>query len=84
MKISMVFLLVSAIATTGCSFKQANAGHEVVLIEKPWVFGHGGVDPEPVRAGMTITAVTTAVLGSDSALPRKSSNQPLPGARATV
>jgi regulator of protease activity HflC (stomatin/prohibitin superfamily) len=45
--------------TTGCSFKEANAGHEVVLIEKPWIFGHGGVDPTPVRAGMTITAITT-------------------------
>jgi len=58
-KIFMVFSLVIAVATTGCSFKEANAGHEVVLIEKPWIFGHGGVDPEPVRAGMTITAVTT-------------------------
>jgi len=56
---SMVALVIASLAATGCSFKEANAGHEVVLIEKPWIFGHGGVDPEPVKAGRTITAVTT-------------------------
>lgn len=59
MKILPLVLLPIVLVTTGCSFKEANAGHEVVLIEKPWIFGHGGVDPTPVRAGMTITAVTT-------------------------
>ncbi len=32
-------LLPVVLATTGCSFKEANAGHEVVLIEKPWILG---------------------------------------------
>ena len=59
MNILILVPLIVALVTTGCSFKEANAGHEVVLIEKPWIFGHGGVDPEPVRAGMSITAVTT-------------------------
>jgi len=44
---------------TGCASYAPNAGHEVVLIEKPLIFGHGGVDTEPVRTGRTFTAFTT-------------------------
>ena len=36
-----------------------DAGHEVVLIKKPLLFGHGGVDPEPVKAGRTFTVWST-------------------------
>jgi hypothetical protein len=36
-----------------------DAGHEIVLVEKPIIFGHGGIDPEPVKTGLTIAAVTT-------------------------
>ena len=42
-----------------CSTVAPNAGHEVVLVEKPLIFGHGGVDPEPVKTGRTFVAVTT-------------------------
>src|SRR6202140_4955370 len=52
-------IMLIAVGLVGCSVYSPDAGHEVVLIEKPWIFGHGGVDPVPVRAGMTITAVTT-------------------------
>src|SRR6202140_3535362 len=52
-------IMLIAVGLVGCSVYSPDAGHEVVLIEKPWIFGHGGVDPEAVRAGMTITAVTT-------------------------
>lgn len=44
---------------SGCRMASPDAGHEVVLIDKPWVFGHGGVESDPVRAGLTITAITT-------------------------
>ena len=44
----------------GCSTQSPGAGHEVVLIEKPWFFGHGGVNPEPVRTGLTFSAITTS------------------------
>lgn len=37
-----------------------DAGHEFVLIEKPLLFGHGGVDDTPVKTGRTYTAVTTS------------------------
>jgi regulator of protease activity HflC (stomatin/prohibitin superfamily) len=44
---------------TGCRVHSPDAGHEVVLVRKPMFFGHGGVVPEPVRTGLTYTAVTT-------------------------
>jgi hypothetical protein len=31
---------------------------ESQLMEKPWIFGHGGVDSDPGQAG-TIAAITT-------------------------
>src|SRR4051794_677708 len=43
----------------GCSVYSPNAGHEIVLIEKPWFFGHGGVNSEPVKTGRTYAAVST-------------------------
>src|SRR5580700_3992919 len=43
----------------GCKSIAPDAGHEVVLVEKPMLFGHGGIDPEPVRAGRTFVAATT-------------------------
>ena len=36
-----------------------DAGQEVVLVEKPIIFGHGGVVPEPVKAGRQYTWFTT-------------------------
>jgi uncharacterized membrane protein YqiK len=36
-----------------------DAGHEAVLIHKPIIFGHGGVDPEPVRTGRSYVWFTT-------------------------
>jgi len=57
MKLPSVLALMFALA--GCSSYGPDAGHEVVLIEKPWVFGHGGVVNEPVQTGLTFTAWTT-------------------------
>lgn len=44
---------------SGCSVYAPDAGHEVVLIKKPWFFGHGGVEDEPVKPGRTWAAFTT-------------------------
>ena len=52
----MVLLLCVQVA---CSSYTPDAGHEVVLNEKPIIFGHGGVDPQPVKAGRTFAALTT-------------------------
>src|SRR5207253_223216 len=36
-----------------------DAGHEIVLVKKPWFFGYGGIEPSPVTAGATFGAITT-------------------------
>ena len=38
---------------------QVDGGQEVVLIKKPWFFGHGGVDEIPVKPGLTWIALST-------------------------
>lgn len=52
-------MLASAVLLSGCSNYSPDAGHEIVLVKKPWVFGHGGVDPVPVQTGRTFAAITT-------------------------
>ena len=64
MKFTRLLLTLMVVVTTmftmsGCSSYAPNAGHEVVLIEKPLIFGHGGIDPEPVKTGRTFCASTT-------------------------
>ena len=54
-----VFLLAALLALSGCSTYSPDAGHEVVLIMKPWFFGHGGIVEDPVKTGRTFTAITT-------------------------
>jgi regulator of protease activity HflC (stomatin/prohibitin superfamily) len=43
----------------GCKSYGPDAGHEVVLIKKPWIFGRGGIVDVPVKTGRTFTAITT-------------------------
>jgi regulator of protease activity HflC (stomatin/prohibitin superfamily) len=57
MKILVVTLC--AFVLTACSRVTADAGEQRVLIEKPWFFGHGGVDPEPVTTGGIWVAAST-------------------------
>ena len=47
------------LTVAGCSSYAPDAGHEVVLIQKPWFFGHGGVVDDPVTTGRVWTAITT-------------------------
>lgn len=49
-----LYLLIALIACTvfsSCYWVAPGAGEESVLIHKPWFFGHGGVDKEPVTTG---------------------------------
>ena len=57
--ILIAFVAVLAVSLMGCKSVAPDAGHEVVLVEKPMFFGHGGIDPEPVRTGRTFVAATT-------------------------
>src|ERR1700674_5264950 len=56
---SLLLLILFAICVVGCSTYSPDAGHEVVLVDKPWFFGHGGVESEPVKTGRTYTALST-------------------------
>ena len=59
---SLVGIVVFALLMTwacGIESVKPDAGHEAVLIEKPVLFGHGGVDPDPVK---TITPAIGKVL----------------------
>lgn len=58
----MVFTFLTAISFTGCfTPSTVDAGEEAVLITKPWFFGHGGVEKEPIKTGLTWTAFSTQV-----------------------
>ncbi|HSN04125.1 MAG TPA: SPFH domain-containing protein [Nitrospira sp.] len=56
-------LLASVMAGTGCV--AIEAGHEGVVVEQPAFFGHGGVDPVPIKTGRIWVALTTQVIDVD-------------------
>ncbi len=45
--------LIAAVTFSSCHGVRPNADEEAVLIEKPWFFGHGGVNESPVTTGCT-------------------------------
>ena len=53
---------VSIATLSSCTSAAPDADEEGVLVMKPWFFGHGGVDPEPVRTGQTWCAFSTDVV----------------------
>lgn len=54
-------LALTAIMYTGCA-QTVDAGSEGVVITKPWIFGHGGVDSTPVSTGLVWTAPSTDIV----------------------
>jgi regulator of protease activity HflC (stomatin/prohibitin superfamily) len=62
--LSVVILLMLLVAV-GCSSYSPAAGHQVVLVEHPLVFGHGGVDPTPVSTGQQYAAFSTEGIDID-------------------
>lgn len=59
MKSLAIALLVALPLITGCTTVNPGVGYEAVLVKKPVLFGHGGVDPEPIHTGLTFAALTT-------------------------
>lgn len=55
----LLLIVLNAVSVAGCTTYAPDAGHEIVLIEKPWFFGHGGVNSDPVRTGRTFAALST-------------------------
>lgn len=61
-KVLAFMLLMISLMISGCvSPSNIDAGEEGVLIYKPWVFGHGGVEKEPIKTGLTWTVWSTQV-----------------------
>jgi hypothetical protein len=50
---------------SGCILPAIDAGHEGVLVAKPLIFGHGGVDPVPATTGRVAIAPTTELIDVD-------------------
>ena len=48
--------------SSACALVAVDAGHEGVLVEKPFFFGHGGVDPIPIKTGRVAIAPTTQII----------------------
>lgn len=57
----MKHILVAFVALflSACSSYTPDAGYEVVLVKKPWFFGHGGVVDTSVKTGRTYAALST-------------------------
>lgn len=61
--LGIVGVLSMVLASVGCV--AIEAGHEGVLVEQPFFFGHGGVDPVPAKTGRVNVALTTRVIDVD-------------------
>ncbi len=57
--------LMMSVGLTSVGCVAIDAGHEGVLVEQPFFFGHGGVDPVPSKTGRVIVAPTTKVIAVD-------------------
>lgn len=57
-----VLIAICALGLTACGYADPNAGEEGVLVRKPWFFGDGGVDPQPLKTGSHIVAWSTDVI----------------------
>lgn len=54
-----------ALLLMGTACVAIEAGHEGVLVEQPFIFGHGGVDPVPTTTGRIWVVPTTKVIDVD-------------------
>ncbi|TLY35613.1 MAG: hypothetical protein E6K61_13310, partial [Nitrospirae bacterium] len=62
---AMLGTLCLLLTTPGCMLVAVDAGHEGVLVQKPFFFGHGGVEPVPATTGRILLAPTTEVIDVD-------------------
>ena len=62
---ALVAMIIVMYGLTGCSVANPDAGHQQVWVEKPWFFGHGGVDQEPVMPGRSYGAITSDAIDVD-------------------
>lgn len=59
MKKINILIIALSVMLTSCYRVKPDGGQESVLVYKPFLFGHGGVDSEPVSTGATWCVITT-------------------------
>lgn len=57
--IAIFSIVLLACGLGGCTIASPDAGHQAVWVEKPWIFGHGGVDQTPVTTGREYGALSS-------------------------
>jgi len=58
--VKFALMLVMLLPAVGCGSVSPDPGYEAVLVSKPWFFGHGGVDPTPIKTGLSYVALSTS------------------------
>jgi hypothetical protein len=53
---------VAMLSLAGCHYASVDSSEQGVLIRRPWLLGHGGVDPTPVTTGAEVVAWSTEVV----------------------
>jgi regulator of protease activity HflC (stomatin/prohibitin superfamily) len=61
----MMVVFLGLLFLASCGWAAPDAGTEAVLVEKPWFFGHGGVDSDAIKTGRSLIAMTTEVVYVD-------------------
>jgi regulator of protease activity HflC (stomatin/prohibitin superfamily) len=56
---SLLFVLVASVFMSSCTVVSVDPGEEAVLVEKPWLFGEGGVSKEVIGTGRQYVAIST-------------------------
>lgn len=51
----VAMLLVLAAATVSCTVVSPDQGEAAVIVDKPYLFGHGGIRPDPIPTGRSYT-----------------------------
>ena len=64
-RLSALSALLVPVFCLACSAAAPDAGHEAVWVMKPWVFGHGGVSPQPVKTGREYGALSSQAVDVD-------------------
>lgn len=57
--ISGTVIVLAALFVAACDSVAPNPGEEIVLVKKPYIFGAGGIDPQPVKSGRVFIAPST-------------------------
>jgi regulator of protease activity HflC (stomatin/prohibitin superfamily) len=61
----VVLAFACTVALAACTTVAPDAGFEAVIVRKPFLFGHGGVDETPVKTGRSYFAVSSSAIYID-------------------